>query len=111
MKKIAVVIVFAAVCCTPVMAHGPHHHGNDGIHLATDIVNLVNSVFGRNTTVVVSRPAPPPVLVAPAPVAVAPAPPPPPRPVFYRHPGPRPEHHAPGHRNPPPKHHGSGHRR
>ncbi|MBR2441210.1 MAG: hypothetical protein IKB25_13515 [Lentisphaeria bacterium] len=40
----ACLLVFAG---TAVFAHGPghghHHHGNDGVRLATDIVNLVGA--------------------------------------------------------------------
>lgn len=118
-KTVLTVAVIAA--CAGVMA-GPHHHHhhhhkhNDGVRLATDIVNLVGA--GLNVL------APRPVVVT-APAAVAPriigttthiitpapvvyttpatvycAPPPPPR--HHHHHHHRPQHHG---------HHHHGHRR
>ena len=102
MKKL---IVFGiALLCGATLCAGPrgghHHHGNKGVRLATDIVNLVGASVNTVAAVVAPRPAvvvapPPPVVVAPPPpVVVAP----PPRHVRHHRPAPPPRyHHGRGH--------------
>ena len=86
--KIALVIGVAAVCTLPVAAgshHGRHHHGNDGVRLAANIVvGLVKNALQIQQPVVVTAPAvvvtPPPVVHCPPPRRHnRPLPPPPPR--------------------------------
>ena len=124
MKKL---IVFGiAFLCGATLCAGPrgghHHHGNKGVRLATDIVNLVGASVNTVAAVVAPRPAvvvappppvvvtpPPPVVVAPPPRVVVAPPPPvvvaPPPPVVV---APPPRHHRPA--PPPPRyHHGRGH--
>ena len=84
--KIALVIGVAAVCTLPVAAgphHGRHHHGNDGVRLAANIVGLVKNALQIQQPVVVTAPAvvvtPPPVVHCPPPRRHhRPLPPPPP---------------------------------
>ena len=83
----ACLLVFAG---TAVFAHGPghghHHHGNDGVRLATDIVNLVGAslnVLTGGPVYITPPPPPPPVVVVP---------PPPPRPIVV---APPPRRYAP----------------
>ena len=112
MKKIvlfgAVLLCGATLCARP---HHGGHHGNKGLHLAADIVNLVGAGVHTVAAVVTPRPvvvhhAPPP----PPPVVVHHAPPPPPPVVVHHVPHPRPVivHPAP-HPRPAP-HHGPGYR-
>lgn len=93
------------------MAGGHHrgrHHDNDGLRLATGIVNLVKAVVAPTPVVVTPPPAviQHPVVVQPAPVVVTP---PPvvvhPRPVVVA--PPKRPHHRPA---PPPRHDNRGHR-
>lgn len=77
MKKLIIALV-VVTCVTSVYARGHHHHGNDGVRLAADIVNLVG--YGINgilrplfaPTTVVTTPAisTTPVVVSPAPAVV-----------------------------------------
>ena len=61
------VLAFAALAPMSAQAHGPKH--NDGVRLATDIVNLVGaSVRLLNPYPIVITPAP--VVVQPAPVVI-----------------------------------------
>ncbi len=134
MKKFVVfgitLLCGATLCAGP--HRGGHHHGNKGVRLATDIVNLVGASVNTVAAVVAPRPTvvvappppvvvtppprvvvapPPPVVVAPPPpVVVAPPPPvvvaPPPR-VVVAPPPRHVRHHRPA---PPPRyHHGRGH--
>ena len=95
MKKF--VVFGIALLCGATLCAGPHrgghHHGNKGVRLATDIVNLVGASVNTVAAVAAPRPA---VVVAPPPrVVVAP----PPRHVRHHRPAP-----------PPPRyHHGRGH--
>lgn len=117
-----VLTVAVIITCTGVMAgprHHHHHKHNNGVRLATDIVNLVGAglnilaprpvvvtapavvaprVIGTTTNIVAPAPvytAPAPVVyTTPAPVYYAPPPPPPPR--HHHHHHHRPPHH--GHR-------------
>ncbi|MBR2911974.1 MAG: hypothetical protein IKC05_10210, partial [Lentisphaeria bacterium] len=64
MKKLIVfgvaLLCGATLCARP--HHGRHHHGNKGVRLATDIVNLVGASVNTVAAVVAPRPA---VVVAP----------------------------------------------
>ncbi len=89
-NKLIIIAAVATVFCAGTAFAGEHHRRherNNGIRLATDIVNLVKSVV-----------APVPVVVAPPPPVTVHQPPPPPRRVVVT-PPPRPDH-----RNPPPRH-------
>ena len=95
--KITLVMGIAALFTLPAMAgprHHGHHHDNDGVRLAANIVGLDKNALQVPATVV----TPAPVVVAP-PAVVAPAP------VFHCPPPPR--HHRP---LPPPRHHHKPHR-
>ena len=122
MKKMTkVFVIAAAMLTTGAVFAGPHHrhHRNDGLDLATGIVDLGLKVVNP-APVVVAPPPPPPVVVAPPPrpVVVTPAPvvvAPPPRPVVVHRPAAPPRRqHRPA---PPPVrydrggHRGGGHRR
>lgn len=112
-------LAFATLAPMSAQAHGPKH--NDGVRLATDIVNLVGaSVRLLNPYPVVVTPAP--VIVQPAPVVIqepividpvyVPRRPRyvPPRPRFEPMPGPRFErpHRGPHHDRPMPPRGGRG---
>ena len=96
--KIALGIGIIGLCAMPVMAgphHGRHHHhGNDGVRLAANIIGLVGAALQGPQTAV-TQPA---VVVTPPPVVHCP---PPPRVVHYRPAPPPRRHHHPA----PPRHH------
>ena len=111
-------IGIALFCTAAVMAgpHRPHHHHDNGVRLAADIVNLVGASL--NTANALVNPAPvvvtqPVVYQQPVVVTqpvVCQVPPAVPRPVIYRTPPPPP---APRHHHrmaPPPRPHHRGRR-
>lgn len=124
MNKLFKITVVAAVTFTAAGAfagprhHNKHHKGNDGVRLAADIINLVDSslrlLTGTPRTVVVA-PQPAVVVAPPPPPAqvIVTAPPPPRRPntIIINNPPPRrhPQPHKPNHRPQPRR--GKTHRR
>lgn len=90
----AITLTAAGVFAAPPPKHNHKHKDNDGIRLATDIINLVDAsvrlITGTPQTVVVNTvpPPPAPVVVTPPPqppVIVVPPPPPPQTQVIVTH--------------------------
>ena len=119
MKKL-IILGIAIIGGATLCAHPRHgHHGNKGLHLATDIVNLVGASVRAVTAVAAPRPAvvvhtapaPAPAVVVhtpPPPPVIVHTPPPPPRPVVIHTPPPPPRHHHRPTPPPPPRRPGRG---
>ncbi len=87
MKKKNTLLLTAFISLAAVVPFSSKAHGhNDGVRLATDIVNLVGtSLYWGTPKVIYTTPTvftPAPVIIEQAPVVVLPPPPPPPR-IYY----------------------------